>query len=186
MPSPRVYPDRFAKRARKYREAGNSREATVALLKQEFPELAGRITVKSITDLLSRAAYRKACQFVDKQKQTKITHWVELDEGTKQEVYTRARQYHSQRYRWSAIMEALIKDYPDIKLPPAGNFSNWVFKKTEPIESVKALAKAPAKAPANDFTLTITNCGSMQFQKSISASEAKQIIGTALELRNDS
>jgi phage protein U len=171
-----VYSDKFIQRARKHREAGNNREDTVALLGQEFPEFVGRITPKSLTDLLSRAAYRKARQTAGGQKQTKrTTHWVELDAETKQEVYAGARRYHDQRWRWSAIMEALAKDYPDVVFPPVGVFSHWVLAKTTSGEVVK-----PPTPNRNNFTLTITNCGSIQFEKSIDSLEAKRIILTAL------
>lgn len=176
-----VYPDEFVKRALKHRDSGNNREQVLALLKGEFPKLAKRLDPKRLSGVYSRANYRAKCRnscrvaSIDTTEASGV-NWVDLDPETKQKVYAAGRKYYDQKYRWSAIMEALEQEFPAITLPPVRLFSQWVLRKTESARE----AEQPQTKPTSNFTLTISNCGSIHFEKKIAANEAKNVIMSVL------
>lgn len=162
-----VYPDAFVKRALKHRDSGNNREQVLTLLRGEFPKLAAKLDPKRLSGLYARAKYRSECESTDESP----VKWVDLDFETKKKVYQAGKKYYDQKYRWSAIMEAVGQEFPGIVLPPVRLFSQWVLRKAE-----RLVTEQPQTKPTPNFTLTISNCGSIHFEKKIAANEAKNVI----------
>jgi len=145
----------------------------------KFPEVRERLTVvKAYAVLAHFLQGEDSGQELQEEEETgSVSPWTELLQADKVAVFTRALALREDKYRWSAVVEQLQKEFRLCAIPTPSNLAritqHWAQTNEilVPIETTKA----------ENCLLTITNGGNTQFTKKLTKSQATQLMAKLWE-----
>jgi len=145
----------------------------------KFPEVRERLTVvKAYAVLAHFLQGEDSGQELQEEEETgSVSPWTELLQADKVAVFTRALALREDKYRWSAVVEQLQKEFRLCAIPTPSNLARI----TQHWAQTNEILAPTETTKAENCLLTITNGGNTQFTKKLTKSQATQLMAKLWE-----